>query len=167
MRIVFMRHAIAADAAAYPADELRPLTSEGRDRLRQVARGLAAIDCRPRRIVCSPLLRARQTAEVLAEELDLEESSAILELACLRPGGNFAEFMHWLEHQEVDELIAVGHMPDIAEFTQRCLTGRALFSMTLKKAAACCLEFEGEPAAGHGSLEWLLQPAMLRRLGRR
>ncbi len=165
MRIIFMRHGIAADASEQPADELRPLTSEGEERTRQVARGLAAIGVRPALVATSPLLRARQTAEIVAEEL--AEDAEVADLACLRPGGNYAEFMHWLEHLDRDELLVVGHMPDIAEFAQRCLTGRVLFSMTFKKAAACCVEFEGEPAAGRGCLEWLMQPSALRRLARK
>ncbi len=165
MKIVFLRHGIAADADGYPADDLRPLTKEGRDKTRAAARGLARLAIQPDLIVTCNLLRARETAEILAEELDGRADIQVL--ACLRPGGNFAEFMHWLESREEETVVAVGHMPDIAEFAQRCLTGRALFAMTFKKTAACCVEFDGEPAAGHGCLEWLLQPAILRALADR
>ncbi|MCX7818337.1 MAG: phosphohistidine phosphatase SixA [Kiritimatiellae bacterium] len=163
MRIVFMRHGIAVDGAAAASDELRPLTEEGRERVRKVARGLRTLDCRPRIIVSSPLVRARETAEIVAELL--APKVEVQELDSLRPGGNFAEFMSWVEQQDAEEILAVGHMPDIAEFAQRCLTGRVLFSMTFKKAAACLIEFDGEPAAGRGCLEWLIQPGALRQLG--
>ncbi len=163
MRIVFMRHGIAEEAGAATPDELRRLTDEGRDRVRKVAEGLRELDCRPRLIASSPLVRARETAEIVAEVL--APKLEVQELDCLRPGGNFAEFMNWVEHQDVEEMLVVGHMPDIAEFAQRCLTGRVLFSMAFKKAACCLIEFEGEPAAGRGCLEWLIQPGALRRLG--
>lgn len=163
MRIVFMRHGIAEEGGTSMADELRPLTDEGRERVRKVAQGLRELNCQPELIASSPLVRARETADlvadILAPKLDVEE------LDSLRPGGNFAEFMNWVEHQDAEEMLVVGHMPDIAEFAQRCLTGRVLFSMTFKKAAACLIEFEGEPAAGRGCLEWLIQPGALRRLG--
>jgi len=162
MRVIFMRHGIAAEGGSM-ADELRPLTDEGRERVRKAAEGLNELDCRPKLIATSPLVRARETAEIVADVLapDVE----VQELDCLRPGGSFAEFMNWVERQDVDELLVVGHMPDIAEFAQRCLTGRVLFSMTFKKAACCLIEFEGEPAPGRGCLEWLIQPGALRRLG--
>jgi phosphohistidine phosphatase len=163
MLVYFMRHGMAEDGASM-ADDLRPLSAEGREKTAQIARGMRQDSCAPVLVATSPLARAEQTAAILAEELGVERPPAIL--PCLGPGGNYAEFMNWLEHQEVESLAVVGHMPDIAEFAQRCLTGRILFSMTFKKAAVCCVEFEEEPAAGRGRLEWLMQPGQLRRLAR-
>lgn len=163
MLVYFMRHGIAEDGAAM-ADDLRPLSAEGREKTAKIARGMRQDGCAPVLVATSPLARAKQTAAILAEELDVKRPPAIL--PCLGPGGNFAAFMNWLDHQEVESLAVVGHMPDIAEFAQRCLTGRILFSMTFKKAAVCCVEFEEEPAAGRGRLEWLMQPGQLRRLAR-
>jgi len=161
MRVVFVRHGIAEDSSDR-GDEFRRLTPEGRDKTRAAMRGLRELDVRPDRIFTSPLLRARETAEIAEDLLGGE----VEELDCLKPGGNFPKFLETLEHLDAAEVLAVGHMPDIAEFAQRCLTGRVTFAMTFKKAAAMCVEFDGEPAAGRGRLEWLLQPSMLRALGK-
>lgn len=163
MLVYFMRHGVAEDGASMD-DDLRPLSAEGREKTSQIARGLREDGCAPALVATSPLARAEQTAEILVEELRAGRPPVVM--PCLRPGGNFAEFMNWLERQEVESLAVVGHMPDIAEFAQRCLTGRILFSMTFKKAAVCCVDFEEEPAAGRGRLEWLMQPGQLRRLAR-
>lgn len=163
MLVYFVRHGMAEDGASMD-DDLRPLSAEGREKTAQIARGLRETGCEPDLVAASPLIRAGQTAGILAEGLGVGQPPVTL--SCLRPGGNFAEFMSWLERQEVESLAVVGHMPDIAEFAQRCLTGRILFSMTFRKAAVCCVEFEAEPAAGRGRLEWLMQPGSLRRLAR-
>ncbi len=163
MVVYFVRHGIAEEGASMD-DDLRRLSEDGRARTVQVGRGLRAIGCEPELMACSPLARAEETAEILADQLRVSLPPS--PLPCLRPGGNFAEFMSWLEQLDVGSVMVVGHMPDIAEFAQRCMTGRILFSMTFKKAAACCVEFEEEPAAGRGRLEWLMQPGQLRQLAR-
>jgi phosphohistidine phosphatase len=163
MLVYFVRHGIAEDGASID-DGLRPLSDEGRIKTGQIGRGLREIGCAPELIASSPLLRAEETAKILADHLRVSHPPS--PLPCLRPGGNYAEFMSWLEQLEAGSVMVVGHMPDIAEFAQRCMTGRILFSMTFKKAAVCCVEFEEEPAAGRGRLEWLMQPGQLRQLAR-
>ena len=70
--LFLIRHGIAADAAPGQPDEARPLTDEGRRKMEEVARGLAALDVGFDELAHSPLLRAVQTAECLAELLDGE-----------------------------------------------------------------------------------------------
>lgn len=158
MDVFFVRHGIAVEGGA--DDSVRPLTAEGVEKTVRIGRALRALGCRPVRIATSPLRRAEETAAILADSLSVVEPPVIL--PCLSPGGNFAEFMLWLERQEEGAVMVVGHMPDIAEFAQRCLTGKILFSMTFRKAAVCCVAFDEEPSAGRGRLEWLVQPAQLR-----
>ena len=67
VRLYLVRHAKAAPG---DPDELRPLTPEGREEARRLAERLAAE--RPDAVVTSPLLRARETAEVLARACGLE-----------------------------------------------------------------------------------------------
>jgi len=160
MDVFFVRHGIAVAGGA--DDAQRPLTPDGIDKTIRIGRAMRLLGCRPVRIATSPLRRAEETAVLLAEALVVAEPPHLL--PCLCPGGNFAEFMVWLERQEDESVMVVGHMPDIAEFAQRCLTGKILFSMTFRKAAVCCIAFDEEPAAGRGRLEWLAQPAQLRLL---
>ena len=63
MRLVIVRH---AEAAAGHPDELRPLTSAGREQARRLGERLRADGIAPDAVHCSPLLRARETASALA-----------------------------------------------------------------------------------------------------
>jgi phosphohistidine phosphatase len=89
MNLLIVRHGIAVDRGdpAYPWDDDRPLTAEGIHKFRIAARGLKALGVHPERIVSSPLVRARQTAEILRDavapslDLDIEPH--------LEPGGDF------------------------------------------------------------------------------
>ena len=67
MRLLFIRHAIAVPAQASTRDEDRPLTTEGEKSFRQTARMLARVAGKPRAILASPHLRARQTAAIAAQ----------------------------------------------------------------------------------------------------
>ena len=62
MRLVIVRH---AEAAAGHPDELRPLTFAGREQARRLGEQLRADGIAPDAVVCSPLLRARETASAL------------------------------------------------------------------------------------------------------
>jgi broad specificity phosphatase PhoE len=72
IELYLMRHGIAADLgdAGVLKDEDRPLTLEGRAKMRQAAEGIGEFGLKLNLILTSPLLRARQTAEVVAEVLD-------------------------------------------------------------------------------------------------
>jgi phosphohistidine phosphatase len=166
MMLYLVRHGPAAnpDPVMYPDDAERPLTLEGRDRVTEMAGGLHALGVRVDRVVASPYRRAMQTAEILAEQLS--PAPAVTALPALAPGGNYAEFMQRLDESGVDAVLAVGHMPDVAIFAARCLTGQREFGLLFKKGATCALTFEGDPAPGQARLDWLIQPGALRRLGR-
>ncbi|MBM4283082.1 MAG: phosphohistidine phosphatase SixA, partial [Deltaproteobacteria bacterium] len=73
MRVTLFRHGLAHDRSdpACPADPERALTDEGKKKTRRAAKGLGVVGCRPTRILTSPYVRARQTAELVAEVLGL------------------------------------------------------------------------------------------------
>ncbi len=72
MRIYFLRHGKAEDRAEWPGDDAsRPLTAEGEAAMRREAKALRAMDLAPDVIVTSPLVRARRTAEIVADELGM------------------------------------------------------------------------------------------------
>ena len=165
MRVIIFRHGPAGsrDAVRWPDDGLRPLTSWGRQRTRAAARGLARLEPDVRLIASSPLTRARQTAEVLAEVLDWAE---VVELEPLRPGGSHPKLIEFLAARPEDTTVAlVGHEPDLG-----LLAGTLLFSsapsttLAFKKAGACAIDFEGGLRPGAGRLLWFLPPKLLRRL---
>ncbi|MBN9165380.1 MAG: histidine phosphatase family protein, partial [Myxococcales bacterium] len=73
MKLYVMRHGPAEDNAPTGRDEDRALTPAGRERTRAVARALLAADEAPLTIIASPLVRALQTAEIVAAVTDLEK----------------------------------------------------------------------------------------------
>ncbi len=163
MNLYLVRHGIAEDDSP-GGDAERELTQEGIERMREIAEGLRALGVVADCVATSPLRRARQTAEILADVLGSARS--VVTLPCLAPGGSLPEFLQWLEHEGEDDVIAVGHMPEVGAWAARCLTGQRAIGLLFKKGAVCSLSFEGEPSAGLAQLNWLMQPAALKRVGR-
>ena len=87
--LYFVRHGVAEDRGdAWPDDTKRPLTDEGMSRMRKAARGLARIGVSIDVVLTSPLVRARQTAELLAAGLDPRPS--LVNVDSLAPDGTYA-----------------------------------------------------------------------------
>ena len=167
MQLLVIRHAPAGDKVDFAqsgrADGERPLTEEGRRKMRDAAKGLARLVERLDVLASSPLLRALQTAEIVAATYD---SAAIEKVAALVPGSAPADLVPWLAAQTADATVAVvGHEPHLSGLVSWLLTGATRPVVELGKGAACLLELE-RPAARHGILLWLAQPRALRRLGR-
>ena len=71
MKVLVIRHSSAIDPYSAPSDELRWLTPEGRERMRRVGSEIAS-RITPTQIYTSPLVRAVQTAEILAARLQYQ-----------------------------------------------------------------------------------------------
>jgi phosphohistidine phosphatase len=168
-----MRHGIAADLGegGVLKDADRPLTLEGRAKLKQAAAGLSELGLKFNVILTSPLLRARQTAEVVAGVLDLQHRVKILD--SLAPGRQFAEgegghaeiFLE-LGAYQFDRALLVGHMPDLSELASYLLTGNRNLNVEFKKGSICAIEVSSLPPRGPGLLRWLLTPRHMREMGK-
>jgi phosphohistidine phosphatase len=101
MRLVIVRH---AEAAAGHPDELRPLTAEGRAQARRLGERLRRDGLAPDAIVCSPLLRARETASALG----LGEPRVDERLA---PGAT-PDDVRAAAAERGGVVVVVGHQPD-------------------------------------------------------
>jgi phosphohistidine phosphatase len=165
MKLLIIRHAIAEDREEFARtgkdDSLRPITDEGRKRMKQGARGLKhqlpEIDI----LATSPLTRAAQTAAVLdsvyggLREVEIEE---------LAPEASPVEFLSWLRQQTGETVAVVGHEPSISLIASWLLTGTEKRLFSFRKGGAILLEFPGEVGAGTASLLWALTPSQLREL---
>jgi phosphohistidine phosphatase len=114
MELILVRHAKAAEGEP---DELRPLTPEGRDQARAVATQLRGQGVRPGAVLTSPLLRARETAELIAQELGAE----VVSDERLRPGANADAVVEAVAGRG-ETVVVVGHQPDCSHITA-ALTG--------------------------------------------
>ena len=149
MKLVFLRHTTAADVA--PSDAVRPLTPVGEKEAQQAGAGLAALGVMPGVILSSPLLRARQTAQLAARAMNF--TGPCLPLNELANDHTSAELLRALkQYRHVDAvLLLVGHMPSMAEHIGS-LTGAA-FVEGFGKGSAALVELP-ELHLGTGQLQW-------------
>jgi phosphohistidine phosphatase len=165
MKILIVRHARAEERrllGLLRKDAARPLTPEGRKDMAKAAKGLKQLVSDLRVLATSPLVRAKQTAQILAERYDTE----VTEVTELSPGADPDKLLAWLRKQPLEAIVAlVGHEPDLGALASWFLTGRKESFVQFKKGAACLIDFaEAGPAPGRGRLEWLIQPGALRKL---
>jgi phosphohistidine phosphatase len=164
MLIILFRHGPAgsADPLRWPDDAARPLTPKGEERTRAAALGVRRLIGQPINLVLtSPLVRAEGTAKILASETGCKKLATLDELA---PGGSFRKTLAALaEYRELEIVALVGHEPDLGKLAGVLVFG-APSALPLKKAGACAIACEAEPAPGAGLLKWLAPPRLLRRL---
>jgi phosphohistidine phosphatase len=162
--LYLIRHGIAAERGdAWPDDTKRPLTDEGVRRLRKIAAGLVRIGVNFDVMLTSPLVRAKQTAEIIAAGLDPHPPIVMTE--ALSPGGAYAAVVEELGKQARRRRIAlVGHEPGIGALTARLIGSRHL--LEFKKGAIARADLAALPPTGAGSLQWFLTPRLLRKLGK-
>lgn len=163
MQLCLVRHAVAEERGPrWPDDRLRPLTAEGRERMRPAAAGIAIL-VQPGHVLTSPLVRARQTAAIVAEafgNVPVSETDALAD-------GDHDALLAAARATRGETVAAVGHEPWLSEAVSYFLTGSgASASILFKKGAAALLSFPGEAGPGRATLEWLIQPAGLRAIGR-
>ena len=165
MQLLLIRHAIAEEREDFSRtgkdDRLRPLTDEGRKKMKQAARGLCEIVPQIDLLATSPLTRAAQTGAILDSVYGGLEVEEIEELA---PEATPAEFLRWLRQRKEETIAAVGHEPSLGQILSWLLTGTERRLLAFRKGGACLLEIPGEVAAGTATLLWALTPAQLRQL---
>jgi phosphohistidine phosphatase len=163
MELFLIRHGIAADPQLYTDDRERPLTVEGRQKTAKVAQRLHHLGLRFDLILTSPLVRAKQTAEILQ---DAGLSSQIEEFAELEPGGDIQAWSQWLEswcdRTKRHQLALVGHQPDLGNWAEVLVWGDAKERLVVKKAGVMGLNLpkKGTPL-GQSQLFWLSSPKWL------
>jgi phosphohistidine phosphatase len=166
VKLLIIRHGPAGDGAAWEAeghdDRLRPLTPQGKKQMRRAAAGLATLVEEIAVLATSPLVRAVQTAEIVAAEYGCE----VVPVEALAPGHDPEEAVGWFREQEPDLTVGlVGHEPHLSTLVGYLLTGKRASFLDLKKGGACLLEMTAPLQPGRGTLAWLLTPRVLRQLG--
>jgi len=160
--LYLIRHGVAAARGdKWPDDTKRPLTDDGIQKLRRVARGLVRLGVRIDVVVTSPLVRTRQTAELVAGAFDPRPH--IINADSLAPGGSHAAILADLEkHARRTHIAIVGHEPGIGELAARLIGSR--HALTFKKGAMCRIDVDALPPNGPGDLRWFLTPRILRAI---
>jgi phosphohistidine phosphatase len=154
MDVYIFRHALA-DFGKDPHNDDPPLSNEGTLDARTVVRFAKGLDFRPSVIASSPLLRAKQTAEIARKELGLKAGVIVDE--CLYGDVSPANALAFLsQFKRQDRVVLVSHMPLIFELLYDLVGGRA--QIELGNGSIACIKFKGALAKGKGTLFWLVQP---------
>jgi len=158
--IYLIRHAVAEERSdAWPDDTKRPLTESGISRMRKAARGVVRMGVTFDVILSSPLVRTRQTAELVATAFG--DRPPIVAVDSLQPGGSYQSVVNDLEKQARRSRIAlVGHEPDIGHLAAHLIGSRHPFEF--KKGAICRIDLETLPPSGPGTLRWFMTTRILR-----
>jgi phosphohistidine phosphatase len=157
--IVLLRHGIAEDASAEKKDEDRGLTREGHARMKEIARGLERVLPKAQAIYTSPLLRAVQTALWVSK--GYKSRVTINTTDALAPGASAKELRAFLDSIAERRVVVVGHEPTLTR-ALGALTGVDVPRLELKKGGCYGVRVLGD---GSATLEWLLPPRVLRKLG--
>ena len=164
-QLYVMRHgiAVARGDPNFADDTKRPLTPEGKKKLKAIARGLFRLGLGVDSIISSPLIRASETAaivgEVFAPGVTVESSDF------LRPGGSLQALLTSLgkraDHRSV---LVIGHEPDLSDGVAK-LIGNARANFQFKKGGCCRIDFDKFPPRPPGKLIWWLTPRVMRKIG--
>jgi phosphohistidine phosphatase len=160
--LYLVRHAIAAERGDdWPDDDKRPLTERGISRFKESVGGLKALDAIIDEIFTSPLVRARQTADLLAAGVEGRPPVKLLD--ALAPGHPSAVVMTQLAKTAKHHRIAlVGHEPDLGELAAYLIGARR--PLPFKKGGICRIDVAGVSSKVAGTLVWFVTPKILRRL---
>jgi len=167
MHFYFLRHGIAVDKddPRVGSDAERFLTPKGVKRMRKAAKGIRRLKIPFDAVLCSPAARARQTAEIVAAELGLEER--LQEISGLSPESTVDVLLFGLTRfQNCAHILLVGHEPLLTDTIAFMLTARKQESLNLvlKKGGLCQVEVDRLPPSEGGALRCWLTPQQLRAL---
>jgi phosphohistidine phosphatase len=167
MELYFLRHGKAVDPGSIGAgdDFSRPLTGPGFDEMEAEAEAFERLKLKLDLILSSPLVRAKQTAEIVAKRLGLKKRLIVAEP--LASGCDLERLRHLLaQHSGSERILLVGHEPDFSSMVGELIGGGAA-SVEIKKASLAALKTNRSVRPGSGTLRWLLPPRVLRLCGGR
>lgn len=150
-RLYLVRHAVAEEPAAGIADEARRLTRRGRKRFARLVRRLAAAGLEIDLVATSPLVRARETAAVLAENLPVAPRIDVVD--ALAPPADWQALVEWTIQQDAARVAWVGHAPCIGRLVGLAI-GDGTAAVRMQKGAIACVRLDDGPGLA-GELDWL------------
>jgi phosphohistidine phosphatase len=166
MKLYLLRHGIAVERGApeFKDDGLRPLTSEGVKKMKKIAKGMKAVDLEFDFILSSPLIRAKQTAEIVTKALGLEKKLKIEKALSAeeRPEAILEKIEQ--SYKNASSLLLVGHEPYLTQFISLLLSGDQKIRINLKKGGLCKLTLDKISAPPAATLNWLLTPGQLEKI---
>jgi phosphohistidine phosphatase len=157
MKLYFLRHGVAVERPEWKGgDAERPLTEDGKERMTRSAAVIAGLDLELDAILTSPLARARQTADIVAEALNAKDK--LLVESRLGIGFNRDQLTEILrDHTGCEALMLIGHEPSFSETIGALIGGGRI---VCKKGGLACVKL-GDRTSLKGELLWLIPPRLL------
>lgn len=155
--LYFLRHApaLSTEAAGAVRDADRPLSAEGRRRMERAAGGMLRMRIAADAILSSPLLRARETAAIVADRLEIPARSrgTLDELASGATWSGVGAALR--PYAALGSLILVGHQPDLSAMVAEIVElGRGSVEFTPGSLAR--IDVDAIPPRAGGRLRWIL-----------
>lgn len=162
MNLYILRHGIAVDhGTGEYKDSERPLTEEGIDKMKKTAKAMEKLDLNFDAILSSPFIRARQTAEIVAAKLNLQDKLELTDsLASGKTGKPLIEELQ-TEYKNDQKILLVGHEPDLSLLISKLTSGNDSVGLILKKGGLAKLSIEDLRYGRCAVLCWLLTPRLL------
>ena len=163
MLITCLRHATAEPHSLQMADAERALVKKGRDQVARVGEFCRKNSLLPGRLYCSPLLRTKQTAQLLADELaDCPSPQEVDWLVSGAEPEEIAAELAILQAAGIEDVWLVGHEPDISMLVTHLL-GAEEDCIQIKKASLTRLELNSALSESPSAqLLWSIPCAMMR-----
>jgi phosphohistidine phosphatase len=166
MMLYLLRHAIAVERGGleHADDRLRPLTPKGERRMRRIAEGMLRLGLSFDLLLSSPYLRAKQTADIVAEVFKLQERLHLS--ATLAPDGHPRHLLAELggRYKAQRNVLLVGHEPYLSQLISLLVSGGTDLRVVMKKGGLCKLSASPLRYGRCATLEWLMTPRQLRLL---
>ena len=165
MEVILIRHAKAEtrDPNTWSDDDLRPLTAEGRAEQRAAARAMKKMGIKFDFLVTSPLLRATETADIVAGAYRWPEPPQVAQE--LGHGYAVGAAVKLLAKFPPDASVAlVGHEPDLSHLAGALISASGDVNIAVKKSGVVGIEFSGQAESGKGTLLFHLKPSHLRKV---
>ncbi|MBW1722937.1 MAG: phosphohistidine phosphatase SixA [Deltaproteobacteria bacterium] len=161
MELYLMQHGMALDKEKDPAEHL---SEEGRLRIQVSARAMNRLGIRPDLILASPKERSRETATIVARELDLP-SDRIIETEKVKAMTPPEETLSFLEkYGDRQAVLITGHLPSLARIASRLISGGDEVSIRIENGGILRIDVE---TPWSGTLHWYLPPLLLERISRK
>ena len=157
MEILLVRHGVAEDLSFVESNDKRDfdraLTLEGRQEMEKVAQGLSRVIPTPDALFASPLVRAQQTAQILALGLNLKtiETEDALESET-SPEETANRIAHIVSGKEL--IVCVGHQPNLGALVSYLIAGTFSSPIAMGRGAACLIRFRNGIIAGRGTVRF-------------
>ena len=164
MNLYLLRHGLAVEPGehGFTKDAERPLTAKGKAKLARITAAMEKLDLSFEVILSSPYIRARQTAEIVADAFDARKRIEFTE--ALTPSGNPRKLIEVINQLFSQDILLVGHEPFLSEFISSLIAGTTSVPIVMKKAGLCKLTTDSLRYGRCATLEWLLTPKQLLRI---